>query len=557
MIREVSLRRFKQFERLDVKLPGHVVLAGPNNGGKTTLLQAIAAWDLAFRRWREMNDTNARNGYVFCPIARPDFLAVPLPLNSLDLMWTGRARQQEIEITIRTDAWRLTMEFRFDNEQVLVRPRWHDTSRRDIDAVDLRAVYVPPMGGLVSEEPYYATDAFLEGRFAEGRPGEVLRNLLYRASQDSVAWSKLTGIVQRLFGYDLEPPRAGRYLSANYRNGGKSLDLVSAGSGFQQVLMLATVLVTRPGSVLLVDEPDAHLHVILQDAIFHELHTLAQKSGAQLIVSTHSEVIIDSVDPTQLIAMPTAQPLATEEQQSALVTGLGMLSNTDVMLARSVPGILYVEGHTDLEILRAWATVLKHPSLDVLTKQLLWHRYSTTARGELAAFKAADHFRALRLLSPGLRALEIQDRDGNPNLPATAVTGSGHQLLRWGRYEIESYLIHPAALERFIEHKVGKEGAATHVAALRKHLEGTYPPPVLQDPLADHAMLIGTKARTVLLPPALQAAGLWTGYTDFHEIAAVMVPDEIHPEAREKLDAICMAFGIPLPPPSPAAGAAP
>ena len=35
--------------------------------------------------------------------------------------------------------------------------------------------------------------------------------------------------------------------------------------------MLLTFLNTRPGSVLLLDEPDAHLHVILQDAIYGEL----------------------------------------------------------------------------------------------------------------------------------------------------------------------------------------------------------------------------------------------------------------------------------------------
>jgi hypothetical protein len=53
-----------------------------------------------------------------------------------------------------------------------------------------------------------------------------------------------------------------------------------------------------------------------------------------------------------------------------------------------------------------------------------------------------------------------------------------------------------------------------------------------------------TKARTTLLPPALNAAGLpgWP-YTRYHEIAAVMRPDEIHPEVVEKLDDLLRAFG--------------
>jgi predicted ATP-binding protein involved in virulence len=47
MIRRVSLRYFKTFEKQDFDLNDHIILAGPNNSGKTTLLQAIVVWALA------------------------------------------------------------------------------------------------------------------------------------------------------------------------------------------------------------------------------------------------------------------------------------------------------------------------------------------------------------------------------------------------------------------------------------------------------------------------------------------------------------------------------
>ena len=57
--------------------------------------------------------------------------------------------------------------------------------------------------------------------------------------------------------------------------------------------------------------------------------------------------------------------------------------------------------------------------------------------------------------------------------------------------------------------------------------------------------MIGTKARTDLLPPALDAAGLpGIPYTHYSEIAAIMFPEEIHPEVKEKLDAIQRAFNL-------------
>jgi predicted ATPase len=41
MIRSVCIRGFKRFREVEFRLPGHVVLAGPNDTGKTTMLQAL------------------------------------------------------------------------------------------------------------------------------------------------------------------------------------------------------------------------------------------------------------------------------------------------------------------------------------------------------------------------------------------------------------------------------------------------------------------------------------------------------------------------------------
>ena len=71
------------------------------------------------------------------------------------------------------------------------------------------------------------------------------------------------------------------------------------------------------------------------------------------------------------------------------------------------------------------------------------------------------------------------------------------------------------------------------------------------------AVMESDKARTKLLPPILDAGGVLSmPYTQYDEIAAQMLPSEIHPEVKEKLDAICTAFGIPLSQ-SPATGSVP
>lgn len=547
MIQSVTIRRFKRFEEISFDLNGrHVVLAGPNNMGKTTILQAIAAWTLALTKWKERNDFRKHGGYYTkVPIARQAFSAVPL--RRYDLMWVDRDYQGNIEIEIRsTSGWSVAMELISDStEQIFVRPS------RSVDAgilrsADIESVFVPSMTGLSKEEPLYANPETVADLLGQAKPGDVLRNLLYQANQSETAWADLCHSIKNLFGYHLLPPNAsGAYIVAEYQAGkdGPEFDISSAGSGFQQVLMLLTFLNIRPAAVLLLDEPDAHLHVILQDSIYGELRAVAERQQSQLVIATHSEVIIDSVDPRELwVILQAARPLAEDVEKRNLIKSLRVLSNTDIMLARDAEGILYLEGHTDLDILRTWAKALDHPSADLL-KQVFWKPTVWETRTGADGIRAGDHYDALKLVRDDLPGLVLLD--GDTRAPSTPITGEGLQRLRWSRYEIESYLLHPEALKRFIGQKVGIDAAAPYLEDLQRHFEETYPPAFLKNPLKDTPYLKNTKARTDLLPPALEAGGLpGFHYTSFYEIAAVMQPKEIHPEVVEKLDQIMEAFGL-------------
>jgi predicted ATPase len=549
MIRSVTIRRFKRFEEITFNLNGrHVVLAGPNNMGKTTILQAVSAWTLAFRKWKERNDFRMYGGYYAkVPIARQAFSAVPL--RRFDLMWGNRDYNGNIEIEVQsTDGWSITMEFIADStEQIFLRPI-RSVDSNELRTADLQSVFVPAMTGLSKEEPLYANPETVADLLGQAKPGDVLRNLLHQANQSETAWAELCHSIQNLFGYQLlSPDAAGAYIVAEYRVGqkGPEFDISSGGSGFQQVLMLLTFLNTRPSTVLLLDEPDAHLHVILQDSIYGELRAAAERQRSQLVIATHSEVIINSVEPRELwIVLQSARPLAENAEKSSLIKSLRVLSNTDIMLAKEAKGILYVEGHTDLDILRAWAKALGHRSAELL-KSVFWKPTVWETRSGSDGIKAQDHYEALKLVREDIPGLVLIDGDASPGIKSTPITGQGLQRLRWKRYEIESYLLHPQSLKRFVEQKVGVDTAPPHLEDLQRHFEENYPPVFLKDPLKDVPYLKNTKARTDLLPPALDAAGLpGFPYTGYYEIAALMKPEEIHPEVVEKLDLIMEAFGL-------------
>ena len=132
-----------------------------------------------------------------------------------------------------------------------------------------------------------------------GKSGDILRNLLLEVSHHKDDWAALVKDIQELFNVTLRQPEYAEalpFILCEYLGGipaegkGKGglpqFDIASGGSGFHQVLLLLSFFYARPATVFLLDEPDAHLHVILQRQIYDRLRTVASRRECQLIIAT-------------------------------------------------------------------------------------------------------------------------------------------------------------------------------------------------------------------------------------------------------------------------------
>lgn len=564
MITQVRTRYFKRFDNQTFPLSDHVVLAGPNNSGKTTLLQAIVVWNLALQRWLAGRKGKGRTRTAV-PITRKDFTAIPL--REMNLLWTdtstalgkadapqgkaGFPRLMEIELAASNratgQAWNLTFEFRYQStEQIYVKPADKHIDSLPPGVSDFHIVHVPPFSGIGVQETRY-DQPYQDLLIGQGKPGDILRNLLLEVHENEDNWKTLVREIEDAFGYSLRPPTyegfpfiVCEYVHGKSKDKGKdgrtAFDISCAGSGFHQVLMLLAFFYARPASILLLDEPDAHLHAILQKQIYDMLRSIAAKRGCQLIIATHSEVLLDDTSPERIMSFYQApHPLVQDAERDQVRAALKRLTAMDILNADDSTGILYVEGEDDFNLLRTWAKVLNHRLFGKwFAKSPFWH----CNRGRNPR-EAREHFFALRAIKPDIRGYLLLDGD-NRGLPDHEVDAEGLVAGRWRRYEAESYLVYPDAIQRFLTSRAGDLLASMGMDYLQDELPNT----VLRDPLGDHDYLNRTPASKTLLPGTFKAAQDPITKDEYYLVAEQMTKEEIAPEVEEKLNQIAAALGV-------------
>ena len=80
-------------------------------------------------------------------------------------------------------------------------------------------------------------------------------------------------------------------MRVTHREINKKVDLTNVGVGVSQLVPVVVRLLSEPGAVVLLEQPELHLHPAVQQRLADFLLACA-KSGRQLIVETHSEYLV-------------------------------------------------------------------------------------------------------------------------------------------------------------------------------------------------------------------------------------------------------------------------
>ena len=470
LLHYLEIENFKRFgDRQRIELDHPAVLIGPNNCGKTTAVQAIALWSQAVRTWFDAKGKAPPRQQTATSLNRLNVVSVPVQRTRYfwhDMVVRRGNRDVPLLITVgvmhRNAVEPVTMRFRSQGDE-LVYCTPDDATLGKLEVVDaaaklnVRLLY--PMSGLDTEEPILQPGR-IDVLLGQGQTAQVLRNLCLLVCRDAPEdWRRIAALMSRLFSVELsEPTETGRgsidlfYRQANVR---EPLEISLAGRGFQQMLLIFAYLHSHPRSVLLIDEPDAHLEILRQKQVYVLLREVAARNESQVVLVTHSEVILDEALDRNLTLLlrGRADDLAAK---SDIRNALRHYGAEHYVRTLDRGHVLYVEGGTDLDVLRALAEHLGHPAADLWDQRInAFYVQDNYPDPDLDAdlerveggfgLKPREHFFALHKMIPGLRGLAILDSDGRARQDANE---GGLDVVYWKRYEVENYFITPEVLRR-------------------------------------------------------------------------------------------------------------
>lgn len=591
-IRYVEVENFKTFGcKIHVDLGHPAVLIGPNNAGKTSVIQALAMWSRGVQAWYarkgQPRNKDARER-IAAGINRLNILEVPV--SETRFLWNRmRVRKGNTPIRLTVNVGieyggkvkDCRMEFtQRDNEIIYCRP-CAETLKDD--ALIAHAGTIPfhllyPMSGIETVETL-VTEGRVNVLLGQGQTAQVLRNLCYKVVENdkekgTTDWDRISHLIEKLFGVDLDTPRLDEKrgeLVVRYRqpDTDADMDIALAGRGFQQMLLILAYLHTHKGSVLLIDEPDAHLEVLRQKQVYEMLKDVAVANDSQVVVATHSEVILDDAIETNLTLLinGTAADLATMQDVRNSLRTFGV---EHYYKARVCPRILYIEGSTDFDTLKTLAAKLKHPALDVLSGRINYYYTRNIVPADTldnrldrlgGAFQEdiKRHFNAMKRLVPEFKGLALLD--GDARSLQDEIT-PGLDILYWQQYEIENYYITPDLILKYVTSVFDKEGGLftkSSVIALRTVLDERLLETVFNDDrqqLDEYKKASSSLQKTLLknLKMSEFAEGVFEKFAqcqkqpvllrkgEYYLMLAHVTPTDIPEEVTKKLDRLAIHF---------------
>ena len=334
MIKEIQISRFKNLRHTDRLSLGKInLLTGANGCGKSSFCQALLCLS---QTWRKGVMNNLLPQGMWKSLGNYDDIHYAYDKESTMefVLKSDQGDYNEFKLIYRKSSTAPTLG-EIDNAFVNGKPIFDDSSSSDesIDGNEHTEEEESLLSSL-SDYPnllalrnlyYIAADrkaAPNKERLDETTPidyispdgGNVL-NVLWKYREMNVL-TKIEELVKKIFEggmIKLEPNGNDLELTINSVNNSKLFRPENVGFGYSYILSVLTALViSKQGTTLIVENPEAHLHPSAQAALTNVLIDYANINNIQLFIETHSDHVLN----TMLRAVKNKEnPLARKDIQ--------------------------------------------------------------------------------------------------------------------------------------------------------------------------------------------------------------------------------------------------
>ncbi len=265
------------------------------------------------------------------------------------------------------------------------------------------------------------------------------------------------------------------------RNNSSKRDLMVEGSGFLQWLSVFALALDKSNDVLLLDEPDAHLHSSLQSLLMEKLENICEENSKQILMVSHSSELIKAIDYQKVLHVENskAEYLKNNEEKVLVLEGLGskyfplldsMIEHKKVLLVenasdtRTLKVLCEKQGKEWPRNLVEWVTNKKHKERKTLIIEL-----NQKITQETGSHITAYSLRDLDDNNYSTTNARLHDNGQNVQMDDSGRnTIMMYRTLR--RREIENYLIIPDAISRYITGNCRNPDIPKDVDSVRNYL---------------------------------------------------------------------------------------
>lgn len=439
---KLEVKNFKRLKSVELDLAEVNILVGTNGSGKSSIIQAIHLACCVMRQVERVEKKTSTVG-----IEELDYV----PSNNYKLLghnqpWGNKAGtpSSDIALYFQRDATSLVASCKLRsarNAGISI------TGTIPNDLVDLLrkrqnffSAYIPGISGIPNKEEKKSKKVALKA-CSYGDSNVILRNvllLLKELDEQNIPriekW--ISEIAEPMKISVLHDEEKDLSISCNINIDGGSRPIELIGTGYLQLIQIFSyVLLFKPG-ILLIDEPDTHLHPTVQEKLMKVLARVAEEQNLRVLLTTHSPFIVRGAPTNANVYWIDAGKMeSTNRQIVELALGWGAFGKR----------VIIVSEDSDLSFLRK--LISQWPGLDRLVTYFPGTGYKNITTPEQAAEIA-------KALGGKFKILVHRDRDALTDTEVRILqdrySSMGVKLWFPDMSDIEAYFCQPAFLAEFL-----------------------------------------------------------------------------------------------------------